>query len=146
MRTLAILAAALALAGCDGTPTGKPAHPGKARVLAALKDPSSAQFRNETQAGESFCAEVNAKNSMGGYVGFRRVIATGTQHVFEDGGFATWNDVEPGMTEVSVAAEEALLSRKGLTNASVFQLPQEEIRAARDAAKFEFLWARRCKA
>lgn len=42
-------------------------------VRARLKDPDSAQFRN--QAG--WCGEVNAKNSLGGYVGYRRFIASG---------------------------------------------------------------------
>lgn len=36
-----------------------------------LKDPDSAEFRNQSR----LCGEVNAKNSIGGYVGFRRFIA-----------------------------------------------------------------------
>lgn len=39
-----------------------------------LKDPESAQFRNETIIGTSACGEVNAKNSYGGYVGFKRYL------------------------------------------------------------------------
>lgn len=48
-------------------------------VRDALKDPSSAQFRNVTvrksEAGRVVCGEVNAKNSYGGYVGFRQFVA-----------------------------------------------------------------------
>jgi len=45
-------------------------------VLAKFKDPESAQFRNEklhgdwSVKGSILCGEVNAKNGMGGYVGF----------------------------------------------------------------------------
>lgn len=44
-------------------------------VLAKLNDPASAQFRNErvlgwAVGGSILCGEVNAKNRMGGYVGF----------------------------------------------------------------------------
>lgn len=51
------------------------------QVLAELNDPLSAQFRNErffsdwTADGSAMCGEVNAKNRMGGYVGFRTFTA-----------------------------------------------------------------------
>lgn len=50
-------------------------------VTARLKDPESAQFRN--QAG--ICGEVNAKNSFGGYTGFKRFIAKSDALVFQEG-------------------------------------------------------------
>jgi hypothetical protein len=44
-----------------------------------LKDPSSAQFEQirlvDYQDGKVVCGEVNAKNSYGGYVGFRPFVA-----------------------------------------------------------------------
>lgn len=40
-------------------------------VSGVLKDPDSAEFRNQ----RGFCGEVNSKNSFGGYVGFKRFIA-----------------------------------------------------------------------
>lgn len=53
--------------------------PKLARVEERLNDPASAQFRNLKYvgswlpSGESIlCGEVNAKNRMGGYVGFRK--------------------------------------------------------------------------
>ncbi|MBP5790611.1 MAG: hypothetical protein J6W29_10330 [Neisseriaceae bacterium] len=52
-------------------------------VKSNLKDPSSAQFRNQVE----FCGEVNAKNAFGGYTGFKKFIAIATkekQVVFED--------------------------------------------------------------
>lgn len=45
----------------------------KQAVLAILKDPSSAQFRNIRQISPGMiCGEVNGKTSMGGYAGFQR--------------------------------------------------------------------------
>jgi hypothetical protein len=49
----------------------------KDRVLTRLHDPDSAKFRNvkyfrKTDGG---CGEVNAKNMMGGYVGFTGFVA-----------------------------------------------------------------------
>jgi hypothetical protein len=47
-------------------------------VLKKLRDPESARFRNVRSVGdqgvlgEVICGEVNAKNAMGGYVGFRK--------------------------------------------------------------------------
>lgn len=44
-------------------------------VISGFADPNSAQFRNEALSKEGFyCGEVNAKNKMGGYVGFKRVL------------------------------------------------------------------------
>lgn len=59
-----------------------------------LKDPDSAQFRNQKR----ICGEVNAKNSFGGYAGFKRFIAGSKELVFmeddarlEEGAFqAAW--------------------------------------------------------
>lgn len=55
-------------------------------ILAFLQDPESAQFRNE-QSGRAgaVCGEVNAKNSMGGYVGFKRYIWAGGGESYLEG-------------------------------------------------------------
>lgn len=50
-------------------------------VLSELKDPDSAKFRNEKVRGgftvgtAYLCGEVNAKNQMGGYVGYKKFWA-----------------------------------------------------------------------
>ncbi|WP_068370921.1 hypothetical protein [Kerstersia gyiorum] len=52
-------------------------------VLAGLNDPDSAKFRNEkfvgpwTFAHGNLCGEVNAKNMMGGYVGYEGFTVMG---------------------------------------------------------------------
>lgn len=46
-----------------------------------LKDPGSAEFRNQSR----LCGEVNAKNSFGGYTGFRRFMAANENMVVFEG-------------------------------------------------------------
>ena len=69
----------------------------KETIANSLKDPESARFRNVFVSPKmlAVCGDVNAKNSMGGYVGFRRFIVAkdkiGTE---EDGTYfveANWN-------------------------------------------------------
>ncbi len=52
-----------------------------------MKDPESAKFRNLTSSRNSnVCGEVNAKNSYGGYVGFKRFLALNGVVFMDDGG------------------------------------------------------------
>lgn len=53
----------------------------KDAVLANLKDPDSAEFRNQ----HGICGEVNSKNSFGGYSGFKRYVATSKSLVVIEG-------------------------------------------------------------
>ncbi len=46
-----------------------------------LKDPASAEFRNQS----GMCGEVNAKNGFGGYTGFRRFMAANEDLVVFEG-------------------------------------------------------------
>lgn len=63
--------------------------PLKDRVLKLLKDPASAQFRDLHYYGDwtvssgLLCGEVNAKNAIGGYVGFRSFTADAKQGTIE---------------------------------------------------------------
>lgn len=56
----------------------------RAPVLAQLSDPDSATFRNEVIKGDWWyakgsilCGEVNAKNKMGGYIGYQKFSSFG---------------------------------------------------------------------
>lgn len=54
-------------------------------VKSVLRDPSSAEFRNDTkykskQGDEFNCGEVNAKNGFGGYTGFNKYISN--EHIY----------------------------------------------------------------
>lgn len=62
-------------------------------VEGVIKDPKSAQFRNQ----RGVCGEVNAKNSFGAYSGYQRFIAASGEMVLleRDGGLSqsVFNDV-----------------------------------------------------
>lgn len=42
------------------------------QVVADFYDPSAAQFRSLSHSHDALCGEVNGKNRMGAYVGFKR--------------------------------------------------------------------------
>lgn len=44
---------------------------GQSAVARQLSDPASAQYRNFSTAGDCLTGEINAKNRLGGYVGFQ---------------------------------------------------------------------------
>lgn len=56
----------------------------KAIVADQLKDPDSAKFRKVAIVRKSVCGEINAKNSMGGYVGYRRFMVVDTTSAIDD--------------------------------------------------------------
>lgn len=62
--------AAIALAACGGVTSDA-----RQAIEPLLKDPASAQYREiYRQPDGTLCGEVNAKNELGGYVGFRRFM------------------------------------------------------------------------
>jgi hypothetical protein len=67
------------------------------QISAVLKDPDSAQFRNITiEDSPTYnpdypglaCGQVNARNSFGGYTGYKYFIVAGGLPMIEDGGNA----------------------------------------------------------
>lgn len=68
--------------------TGYLVHQHRKSVLAELKDPDSAKFRSEkllnrdglTVDGTTLCGEVNAKNEMGGYTGYKKFASASSRH------------------------------------------------------------------
>lgn len=73
------LALALLLAAPIASSADDPAQfeAAKRAVIARLKDPDSAQFRNlRIGKGDIVCGEVNARNSYGGMTGFQPFFAT----------------------------------------------------------------------
>ena len=58
----------------------------KKEVKEVLNDPSSAEFRNiKVFENGNYCGEVNAKNKMGGYVGFQSFFKIGSDLEFRSG-------------------------------------------------------------
>ncbi len=50
-----------------------------------MKDPASAQFRNEKIVNGLMCGEMNSKNSYGSYVGFKRFISSSPTYAYIEG-------------------------------------------------------------
>lgn len=83
---IAVLVAGCTIAGAILLSRPKPPEPPKpdpfqevkAAVAAKMVDPESARFQalSEKVTGIVYCGAVNAKNRMGGYVGFRKFYAT----------------------------------------------------------------------
>jgi hypothetical protein len=59
-------------------------EPMKAAVADQLKDPDSAKFRKVAIVRGSVCGEINAKNSMGGYVGYKRFMVVDDASAIDD--------------------------------------------------------------
>lgn len=54
----------------------RPIEQGKDAVRELLRDPNGAQFRNVRLSSDGHvCGEVNPRNGMGGYAGFRPFVA-----------------------------------------------------------------------
>lgn len=70
----------------------------KNAILESMKDPNSAQFRRITTNGAGVCGEVNAKNSMGGYVGFKKFINWDDNDEVTD--FTFYEDKDPKVAEI----------------------------------------------
>jgi hypothetical protein len=51
------------------------------KVRDLMRDPESARFRNLRRVGQTLCGEINAKNAMGGYVGYRHFHYNGVLSV-----------------------------------------------------------------
>lgn len=74
----------LLLAGCGYIPgtDARLIRQAESAIAYQLTDPGSAQFRAErviaTRAGPMVCGEVNGKNQMGAYVGFRPFTFAGS--------------------------------------------------------------------
>lgn len=86
-------------------------------VLANLRDPDSAKFRNVRKLGmlgegspegaAVYCGEVNAKNAMGGYVGF---VHFAVMPLGEDGQTSTGKDAVSIVDENDPASAMAYMS------------------------------------
>jgi hypothetical protein len=82
----------------------------KRDILEAMKDPDSAKFRRITTSpdGSLVCGEVNAKNAMGGYVGFRKFVNV------DDKGLDFFFYEEAGNAKLIETCELQLASQKPL--------------------------------
>lgn len=105
----------------------------RANVLTSLKDPASAQWQNEVLSADqnTQCGEVNAKNSMGGYVGFKRYISNHQGYLIQGASFGTWSMVDNKIPVPDYMIKGAQMSDAG-----------DQITFARDV--FSFFWQSNC--
>ena len=75
------------------------------RLRAVLIDPSSMQIRNArlTSDGATLCAEFNAKNKQGAYLGFRRAVVSDTVLSLEQDPDDTYREPQHRFAEIARA-------------------------------------------
>lgn len=107
----------------------------RAGVLGALKDPSSANFRNERLRAGFVCGEVNARNSQGGYVGFKRYLSTATRYALEEHGSKGW---------LAQGDEGEIVRRIERTTKFLREQGRNPTAEENNQAEFDHLWANYC--
>jgi hypothetical protein len=76
-----LLLAAIAVSGCEGAALEK----GKSLASRDLFDPGSAEFRDVVVRGNHVCGQINGKNRLGAYTGFRGfIVNTDTAEVIDE--------------------------------------------------------------
>ena len=113
-------------------------------LIDSLKDPLSAQFRSDSlfQQNKVVCGEINAKNSLGGYVGFKRYIAKSGQYIIEGASFASW-DLKGNVEEPPTYYVDAISMIDGRGKASATTLESISADAMADEI-FRWLWKTNC--
>jgi hypothetical protein len=116
MRSVLAALACIALAGCSDQGGAK------GFIAEQLKDPGSAQFRNVVDRGELVCGEVNAKNSFGGYGGYKPFLAEKTNRGW-DGGIV---DTSPPSKCQGLSAGEMLANPECIVSETVREVWQKK--------------------
>lgn len=117
----------------------------RASLIAALKDPQSVQFRSDrlSRVRGTVCGEMNAKNSMGGYVGFKRYIAKRGQFVIDGGAFSNWSLTENPEPAPEYYVDALQLVERG-RSPSATALQSAEANAIAEEV-FAWLWQTNCQ-
>lgn len=133
-----------ALSGCEympGTET-REVERAKQAVASLLLDPTSAEYRDAQLRGDWVCGELNGKNRMGAFVGFKRfLVHTDTQDAQIDPEFS-YSDL--------FEAEDLCQSLTGNSYASTSSTVSACDRAAEQRAsqllqaRFDKDWAKNC--
>ncbi|MFA9275059.1 MAG: hypothetical protein ACEQSE_09325 [Candidatus Aquirickettsiella gammari] len=119
-------------------------------IVSMLVDPMSAQFRNEKRIGENIlCGEVNAKNQMGGYIGFKKFIRTlEFSHIDGSGINRFSSDIGKSTDDVIAALDVKIKIRenqiKNKEAGEAYRLSDREIDALVEKKLFEKNWLENC--
>lgn len=145
MRKLLAVGCCLAvglLAGCNKEKSAEELliESAQQTIALQLKDPQSVQFRNMkgSERAKMVCGELNAKNGMGGYVGFKRFMVGGAidtaSHTFEAGATTLIEAPEPTVGPVTPGMTPEQL-RRFLDDAVKVQRYADEMRLFQDCEK-----------
>ncbi|CAG1021994.1 hypothetical protein MTYM_01408 [Methylococcales bacterium] len=101
-------------------------------ILETLIDPMSAQFRNEKIGFDNsiVCGEINAKNSLGGYTGFKVYMSDGHDFLMKGEDFNRWgiSMLEKTGHAVSEDEKKALLPLQNYYGNDLKKKIEEEVR------------------
>lgn len=141
---LTVCALALALAACEFLP-GTEAHrvvQSKRAVAKMLIDPGSAQFQNVSARDGYVCGEINGKNRMGAFVGFKRfVVKLSGEDALIDPEF-DYADLLGADESCRSLSQNSYASLS--TSLSACQRAEEQRSAANLQASFDDRWQNHC--
>jgi hypothetical protein len=94
-----------------------------------MKDPSSTQFRNEYLSSSGWlCGELNSKNGMGGYAGFKRFFVRSKDEMYLEGDGSLRGETTQDVIDVLNEENSILQSYIDLRNAhpdTKFEFPSK---------------------
>lgn len=152
-RSIFIIPAALLIVGCQPIAEARYSS-NRAIVNEAVKDPGSTVFRNEqVSSSGTYCAEVNSKNSYGGFVGFQRVmtipdVSKGKSYVFFERDGLKDDGVVGALiqADIQIAALEARIEikKRQIAGENLHTPSDSELREIALARVFKNEWAGKC--
>lgn len=120
-------------------------------IISNLVDPESAQFRDEIRIGKSvLCGEVNAKNRMGGYTGFKKFVRTQEFFHVEGTDLSRFSSKDGKSTEDVIAGLDAKISIQELQIKNKeaglpYTLSKSEVEELIQKKLFDKTWNENCK-
>lgn len=112
------------VSGCQGWQAEKEAQQIVGKLL---KDPSSAQYQNVSfvSSKEAVCGEVNAKNSYGAYVGFRRFHVRAGEAMLEPSDALMSIGPTAELEQAVAAAHYSLHHMRACTEEAISDAPED---------------------
>lgn len=109
-----------------------------------FKDESSLIYKNEKIISRAYCAEVNAKNSYGGYVGFKRVVEIDGGIYVDEYGKMTPDLSTHELIALTEAQTQAIKYSDKVVSEGGKELDQYEIRIMARKIFFNDIWSKNC--
>jgi hypothetical protein len=123
-------------------------------VSSQMKDPASTKFRGERISSSGWlCGEMNAKNSYGAYIGFKRFMSTSPTNAYVDGMGYVGVEKQIGIYDKAKELRDSLdKEMKVLDNLKIvndkrvtpIQFSKQEIENMVETADFNQRWGKSC--